>query len=71
MTVSGTAERRAHAGVNLPALRSHNAALVLDLLRGSGAEGISRLELAERTGLTPQAVSQITARLRERGLVAH
>jgi predicted NBD/HSP70 family sugar kinase len=56
--------------VNLPALRSHNAALVLDLLRGAGAEGISRLELAERTGLTPQAVSKITARLRERGLVA-
>nr|WP_237546405.1 ROK family transcriptional regulator [Streptomyces sp. SID5606] len=52
------------------ALRSHNTALVLDLLRGGGAEGISRLELAERTGLTPQAVSKITARLRERGLAA-
>ncbi|MEU6566606.1 ROK family protein [Streptomyces parvulus] len=52
------------------ALRSHNTALVLDLLRGAGAEGISRLELAERTGLTPQAVSKITARLRERGLAA-
>ncbi|WUO54862.1 ROK family transcriptional regulator [Streptomyces sp. NBC_00280] len=55
-------------GVNLPALRSHNAALVLDLLRTAGAEGISRLELAERTGLTPQAVSKITARLRAEGL---
>nr|WP_237519356.1 ROK family transcriptional regulator [Streptomyces sp. HUCO-GS316] len=49
--------------------RNHNAALVLDLLRRSGTEGISRLELAERTGLTPQAVSKITARLREDGLV--
>ncbi|WP_189294478.1 ROK family transcriptional regulator [Streptomyces cinerochromogenes] len=58
------------AGVNLGALRSHNAALVLGLLRDAGAEGISRLELAERTGLTPQAVSKITARLRERGLAA-
>jgi predicted NBD/HSP70 family sugar kinase len=29
---------------------------------------MSRLELAERTGLTPQAVSKITARLREDGL---
>ncbi|MFJ6512181.1 ROK family protein [Streptomyces sp. NPDC091406] len=59
---------RAQAGVNLPALRHHNAALVLDLLRAAGAEGISRLELAEGTGLTPQAVSKITARLREDGL---
>ncbi|MFJ3618489.1 ROK family transcriptional regulator [Streptomyces iakyrus] len=57
-------------GVNLLALRSHNAALVLDLLRAAGDEGISRLELAERTGLTPQAVSKITARLREDGLAA-
>ncbi|WP_329125638.1 ROK family transcriptional regulator [Streptomyces sp. NBC_01353] len=55
-------------GVNLPALRSHNAALVLDLLRTAGEAGISRLELAERTGLTPQAVSKITARLRTEGL---
>ncbi|WP_294011529.1 ROK family transcriptional regulator [Streptomyces sp.] len=58
------------AGVNLPALRSHNTALVLDLLRTAGEGGISRLELAERTGLTPQAVSKITARLREDGLAA-
>ncbi|MFF5479875.1 ROK family protein [Streptomyces sp. NPDC012935] len=57
-------------GVNLGALRSHNTALVLDLLRTAGPEGISRLELAERTGLTPQAVSKITARLREDGLAA-
>ncbi|MGW8743604.1 ROK family protein [Streptomyces sp. NPDC055794] len=57
-------------GANLLALRSHNTALVLDLLRGAGQEGISRLELAERTGLTPQAVSKITARLRDRGLAA-
>lgn len=69
MTVSGVTGRGT-AGVNLPALRSHNAALVLDLLRGAGAEGISRLELAEWTGLTPQAVSKITARLRQQGLAA-
>lgn len=56
-------------GVNLLALRSHNGALVLDLLRGAGVAGISRLELAERTGLTPQAVSKITARLRADGLL--
>ncbi|MFE9136788.1 ROK family protein [Streptomyces sp. NPDC007355] len=55
-------------GVNVPVLRHHNAALVLDLLRTAGEPGISRLELAERTGLTPQAVSKITARLRAEGL---
>ncbi|WP_260845282.1 ROK family transcriptional regulator [Streptomyces sp. SLBN-31] len=55
-------------GVNLLALRSHNTALVLDLLRTAGPDGISRLELAERTALTPQAVSKITARLRADGL---
>ncbi|MGW8062827.1 ROK family transcriptional regulator [Streptomyces ziwulingensis] len=62
--------RGAVGGANLLALRSHNAALVLDLLRTAGTEGISRLELAERTGLTPQAVSKITGRLREDGLAA-
>ncbi|MFI8533005.1 ROK family protein [Streptomyces aquilus] len=61
---------RTNAGANLPALRSHNTALVLDLLRTAGGDGISRLELAERTGLTPQAVSKITGRLREEGLAA-
>ncbi|MFJ8827315.1 ROK family protein [Streptomyces sp. NPDC102467] len=59
---------RPTAGANLTALRGHNAALVLDLLRTAGERGISRLELAERTGLTPQAVSKITARLRGDGL---
>ncbi|MFD2690401.1 ROK family protein [Streptomyces phyllanthi] len=61
---------RGSGGVNLVALRSHNTALVLDLLRTAGVAGISRLELAERTGLTPQAVSKITARLRADGLAA-
>ncbi|MEU2283269.1 ROK family transcriptional regulator [Streptomyces sp. NPDC013178] len=56
--------------MNLLALRSHNTALVLDLLRTAGPQGISRLELAERAGLTPQAVSKITARLREDGFAA-
>ncbi|MFC8678183.1 ROK family protein [Streptomyces griseorubiginosus] len=66
----GEVRAAADAGVNLPALRSHNTALVLDLLRRAGGEGISRLELAERTGLTPQAVSKITGRLRDAGLAA-
>ena len=57
-------------GANLPALRGHNTALVLGLLRAAGVEGVSRLELAAHTGLTPQAVSKITARLRAEGLAA-
>ncbi|MEU3886298.1 ROK family transcriptional regulator [Streptomyces sp. NPDC029041] len=68
--VAGAAGAEGGGGVNLLSLRSHNAALVLDLLRTAGDGGISRLELAERTGLTPQAVSKITARLREDGLAA-
>ncbi|MEU6355725.1 ROK family transcriptional regulator [Streptomyces sp. NPDC047072] len=59
---------RTNGGANVLALRSHNTALVLDLLRGAGPEGVSRLELADRTGLTPQAVSKITARLKDQGL---
>ncbi|WP_066931973.1 ROK family transcriptional regulator [Streptomyces sp. NBRC 110611] len=56
-------------GANLPALRGHNAAVVLGLLRAAGESGVSRRELAAHTGLTPQAVSKITARLRAEGLV--
>lgn len=61
------------SGVNLPVLRGHNDALVLDLLRGAGLAGLPGLgrgDLADRTGLTPQAVSKIAARLRAEGLVA-
>ncbi|WP_431036355.1 ROK family transcriptional regulator [Streptomyces sp. P6-2-1] len=58
------------SGVRLADLRGHNTALVLDLVRGAGREGISRPELASRTGLTVQAVSKITGRLRQGGLLA-
>ncbi|MEU7244338.1 ROK family transcriptional regulator [Streptomyces sparsogenes] len=67
----GAARRAAPGpGANLSALRGHNAALVLGLLRDAGEGGVSRLELAAQTGLTPQAVSKITARLRTDGLAA-
>ncbi|MCI0385283.1 MarR family transcriptional regulator, partial [Streptomyces sp. CNQ085] len=42
----------------------------MDLLRAAGEAGASRSELAQAAGLTPQAVSKITARLRDAGLVA-
>lgn len=63
---------RESSGADLPTLRSHNAALLLDLLRAAtsrGESGVSRLDLAERTGLTPQGISKITTRLRAEGLV--
>src|SRR5205085_10662518 len=56
------------AGTNLARLRDHNAALVLGLLR-TAPVGSSRVELASRTGLTPQAISKIVVRLLADGLV--
>ncbi|GAB2701572.1 ROK family protein [Kitasatospora kifunensis] len=50
------------AGTNLTGLRDHNTALVLGLLRAA-RQGSSRVELAAGTGLTPQAISKIVARL--------
>jgi hypothetical protein len=55
-------------GANLAGLRDHNAALVLALLR-SAPRGSSRVELAEQTGLTPQAISKIITRLLTESLV--
>ncbi|MET9852543.1 ROK family transcriptional regulator [Streptomyces sp. NPDC006450] len=66
----GRGDTSGGSGVNLPVLRGHNDALVLDLLRGAGPAGLGRGDLAARTGLTPQAVSKIAARLRGEGLVA-
>ncbi|CAM5710436.1 Transcriptional regulator OS=Streptomyces glaucescens OX=1907 GN=SGLAU_12935 PE=3 SV=1 [Streptomyces glaucescens] len=63
-------ERSAPEGVNLLALRQpQRRARAGPAARRRGEEGISGLELAEGTGLTPQAVSKITARLRAGGLV--
>lgn len=56
------------AGANLAGLRDHNVGLVLALLR-STPHGSSRVELAGQTGLTPQAISKIIARLLAEGLV--
>ncbi|EME98614.1 transcriptional regulator [Streptomyces mobaraensis NBRC 13819 = DSM 40847] len=61
---------RTDPGANLAALRDHNTAVVLGLLRCAGPAGASRSELAARAGLTPQAVSKITGRLRDAGLAA-
>ncbi|MGI5506902.1 ROK family transcriptional regulator [Lentzea sp. CA-135723] len=52
--------------MDLTSLRSHNDRTVLRLVR-SGA--LSRASIAEETGLTPQAVSKIVARLISAGLL--
>ncbi|MEU7479682.1 ROK family transcriptional regulator [Lentzea sp. NPDC042327] len=52
--------------MDLAAVRSHNDRTVLGLVR-SGA--LSRADIADRAGLTPQAVSKIVARLLAAGLL--
>ncbi|MDT7643636.1 MAG: hypothetical protein QOC75_636 [Pseudonocardiales bacterium] len=54
-------------GVNLRGLRAHNRALLLGQILRAG--GLSRIELAERSRLTQQAVSKIVPALLDRGLL--
>ena len=56
------------AGTNLAGLRDRNTSLLMGLLR-SAPRGGSRVELAAATGLTPQGVSKIIARLISDGVV--
>lgn len=55
------------AGTNLPKVGQYNRAVVLDKIQL--AEGISRVEIAALTGLTPQTVSGIVRRLIAEGIV--
>ncbi|WP_143263081.1 MarR family transcriptional regulator, partial [Amycolatopsis pretoriensis] len=57
----------ADTGVNLRNVREHNRALLLTHILRAG--GLSRVELAERTGLTQQAVSKIVPELLDAGLL--
>ncbi|TKK85204.1 ROK family transcriptional regulator [Herbidospora galbida] len=54
-------------GTNLPKVGRYNQAVVLDQIQLT--DGISRVEIAERTGLTPQTVSGIVRRLIDEGMV--
>ncbi|MDQ1084783.1 MULTISPECIES: ROK family transcriptional regulator [Microbacterium] len=56
-------------GSNLPAVGEYNQTLVLDLIRRS-PEGLSRVELTARTGLSAQTLSNVTRRLADEGLIA-
>ncbi|KAB1140215.1 ROK family transcriptional regulator [Streptomyces luteolifulvus] len=55
------------AGTNLPKVGRYNRAVVLDQIQLAG--GISRVEIAQQTGLTPQTVSGIVRRLLDEGIV--
>ncbi|WP_103340307.1 ROK family transcriptional regulator [Amycolatopsis sp. CA-126428] len=57
----------ADTGVNLRDVREHNRVLLLTHILRAG--GLSRVELAERTGLTQQAVSKIVPELLDTGLL--
>lgn len=55
------------AGTNLPKVGRYNRAVVLDQIQL--IDGISRVEIAQRTGLTPQSISGIVRRLLDEGIV--
>jgi predicted NBD/HSP70 family sugar kinase len=55
-------------GANLPAIGGFNQAVVLDGIRRA-PDGLSRVELAETTGLSAQTVTNVTRRLLDRGLI--
>ena len=59
---------RSWQGTNLPRVGGFNRAVVLDAIRAQGQ--VSRVELAERTGLTAQTMSNIVRALIDDGLVA-
>ncbi|MCU1422553.1 MAG: family transcriptional regulator [Microbacteriaceae bacterium] len=55
-------------GTNLPAIGGFNQAVVLDLIRRTTL-GLSRVEIAEKSGLAPQTISNASRRLIDEGLV--
>ncbi len=55
-------------GSNLLGVGTYNQALILDLIRRS-PEGMSRVELAEKTGLSPQTLTNVTRRLVAEGFI--
>ena len=55
-------------GPNLPAIAAFNETVVLDAVRRS-PDGLSRVELAARTGLSAQTVTNVTRRLLQQGLI--
>jgi predicted NBD/HSP70 family sugar kinase len=55
-------------GTNLPAVGGFNQTVILDLIRRS-ADGLSRVEIAERTGLSAPTITNVCRRLLDDGLI--
>ncbi|WP_394768604.1 ROK family protein [Lacisediminihabitans sp.] len=55
-------------GTNLPAVGGYNQKVILDVIRRTSG-GLSRVELAEATGLSAQTVSNVSRRLLADGLI--
>jgi predicted NBD/HSP70 family sugar kinase len=55
-------------GTNLPAVGGFNQIVILDLIRRTPS-GLSRVEIAEKTGLSQQTVSNVSRRLLDDGLI--
>jgi Winged helix-turn-helix DNA-binding len=53
-------------GTNLPRVRDYNEGVVLETVRVG--DGVSRVEVAQATGLTAQTVSNIVKRLMDLNL---
>jgi predicted NBD/HSP70 family sugar kinase len=56
------------SGTNLPAVGSYNQVVILDAIRRA-TDGISRVEVAERTGLSAQTATNVCRRLILDGLI--
>ena len=61
-------ERAMRSGTNLPAVANYNQVVILDAIRRA-TNGISRVELAERTGLSAQTATNVCRRLILDGLI--
>lgn len=57
-----------HRGTNLGRLGDFNQAVIFESIRRA-LDGVSRVELAESTGLSPQTISNVVRRLLDNGLV--
>ncbi len=55
-------------GTNLPRMGDFNQTVILDVIRRAGG-GLARAEVARRTGLSAQTVTNVARRLIEQGLV--
>lgn len=56
-------------GTNVHALGGFNQIVILDTIRRT-REGLSRVEIAQQTGLSPQTVSNVSRRLLDAGIIS-